>query len=113
MRPFPHFLTGDAAAPTFGVELDLDHARSYVAGMIDQFMAGNPDFRFDDRIRQDLDELQTIAANLEVANAPESLASPLRTYITDTQQLLEAFAAEHGAWATTAPAPRKSRPPAV
>lgn len=113
MRPFPHFLTGDANAPTFGVELDLDHARSYVAQMIDQFIAGNPHFRFEDRIRQDFEELQIIAANLEAANAPEAIANPLRTYIIDIQRVLEAFAAEHGAWAATASPPRRLRSPAV
>ena len=112
-RPFPHFLAGESQAPTYGVELDLDHARSYLAGMFEEFAAGNPHFRFAERIEEDREELRRLAAELADCHAPEDAAAPLRGYIATTNRLLDAFAGEHAAWAAAQPTAAQRRAPAV
>jgi hypothetical protein len=81
--------------------------------MFEQFAAGNPHFRYEDRIVQDGEELSQLAARLATVHAPTAVIESLHRYVTETANLLAAFAAETRAWASSSGTPFKNNAPAV
>jgi hypothetical protein len=89
-RPFENFRGGSSAAPTYGVELDLDHQASYLIGMHDMFIAGSPHWDFLARADEELTDLHEFMARLNAVGSSEHV-DRLRIYIGLTDQLLRTF----------------------
>ena len=86
--PAQNFYLKCAQAPTYGVELNLDHLRSHVHSLSGSILEGKEQDFF--KLASDaLEELNDVSLELEGCDVSEEEKEELRKYIAATQSLLE------------------------
>jgi hypothetical protein len=88
--PTQNFRLGHSHAPTYVIELELDHLVSSVNATVDAFMEGKS-WDLGVRAADDLEALHTIEADLQrcLASGPERHS--LEIFVMSTRRVLHAF----------------------
>lgn len=87
-RPVSNFRSGQRSAPSYGLECELDHSATWVAGLAQDMIAGSVRENVFERIEEESADLERLLLQVDSCAVSEETKQDFRGYIAQTRALL-------------------------